>query len=44
VSGLRPVINLIRLAWWKWAASEISPLHPDAPRVHRTVYLLERET
>jgi hypothetical protein len=33
VRGLTPILNLIRLAFWKWAQREIDPLHPDAPKV-----------
>lgn len=42
MSGIRPVLRLIALAYYRWAAREICPLHPDAAYVHRRVYELER--
>jgi hypothetical protein len=34
--GLRPVVDNIRLHWWKWARTELqrkNPAHPDLPGI-----------
>lgn len=45
MSGLRPVLNLIRLAWWRWAQRELQhrdPTHPDLPQIVHRIRDLER--
>lgn len=45
MSGIRPVLNLILLAWWKWARRELTqrdPMHPDLPGIIRRVNELEQ--
>jgi hypothetical protein len=42
LGGIAPVIDLIRLQWYRLALRQIDPLHPDVPYiVHR---LRELET
>jgi hypothetical protein len=44
MSGIRPILRLMALAWWRWARDELSkrqPLHPDLPMVMRRVAELE---
>lgn len=41
IDGIRPVLNLIALAWWKWALSEIDPMHPDVPGIVTRINELE---
>jgi hypothetical protein len=33
MKALYPLWRLAALAFWRWAANEIDPLHPDLPRV-----------
>jgi hypothetical protein len=42
LGGIAPVIDLIRLQWWRWALREMGPLHPDAPYVVLRINQLER--
>jgi hypothetical protein len=45
LGGIAPVIDLIRLTWWRWAMAELTrkdPLHRDLPMVVRRVNELER--
>lgn len=42
--GIRPVLQLLALSWWKWAQRELqqhNPMHPDLPMVVRRVAELE---
>lgn len=44
MSGIRPILNLMRLQWWKWARHELTkrdPMHPDLPMIVRRVNELE---
>lgn len=38
------LLNHFRLAWWRWAARELSPLHPDYPHVILRLHELEQPT
>jgi hypothetical protein len=40
--SIGPVVDLILLAWWKWAAREINPTHADVPKIIRRIAELER--
>jgi hypothetical protein len=43
--GLRPIVRLISLSWWKWARAELTaknPFHPDLPYIVRRIADLER--
>lgn len=42
--SIQPVIDLIRLHWYRWALSEIHPLHPDVPLIVTRINELERST
>ena len=33
MSGIRPILNLIALAYYRWARAEIDPMHPDLTKV-----------
>lgn len=44
IAGIRPVLDALALAWWRWARAELSarnPLHPDLPMVVRRCAELE---
>ena len=41
--GLRPLFVLIVLAYYRWAMSQIDPLHPDVPEILLRINDLERE-
>lgn len=41
MKGIRPVLHLIALAWWRWALREVHPLHPDVPVIVRRINQLE---
>jgi hypothetical protein len=43
LGGIAPVIDLIRLQWYRWALREIHPMHPDVPRIVRRINQLERD-
>jgi hypothetical protein len=36
------LLHTARLAWWRWAARELCPLHPDYPFVILRLNELER--
>jgi hypothetical protein len=38
----RAACRRLVLAWWRWAAREIDPLHPDVPRVVLRIAELQR--
>ena len=44
---LFPILFFIRdtvcLGYYRWALAEISPLHPDVPRIVHRIHQLERE-
>ena len=47
-AGINPVCELwgealraLKLRWWRWALSEISPTHPDVPLIVRRIRELE---
>lgn len=42
--GLRPVLDLWRLAYYRWALREMPPTHPDLPFVVIRINELERNT
>jgi hypothetical protein len=45
LGGIAPVIDLIRLQWWRWARAELTrknPMHPDLPMVIRRCNEIER--
>jgi hypothetical protein len=42
VAGIRPILNLISLAFPRWALREIDPMHPDVPRLVIRANELER--
>ena len=42
VLGILPVINLLNLAHLRWAARELSPLHPDYPGIVLRINEIER--
>jgi hypothetical protein len=47
LGGIAPVIDLIRLQWWKRALRELSsrdPMHADIPRLVLMVHKLENAT
>lgn len=44
MNGIRPVVRLIALAWYRWALSEMGPLHRDVPEVVRRINELERQS
>jgi hypothetical protein len=39
---LSPVLRNIALHWYRWALSEINPLHPDVPFIVQRINELER--
>jgi hypothetical protein len=44
MTSIRPVIDQIRLAWWRWAGRELTrrnPLHPDLPAIVLRIHALE---
>jgi hypothetical protein len=44
MTGIRPIVHLMALAWWRWARDNLSqhqPLHADLPYVMRRVAELE---
>jgi hypothetical protein len=42
LGGIAPVIDLIRLQWYRVALRQIDPLHPDVPEIVRAINQLER--
>lgn len=41
IDGIRPVLNLIALAYYRWALREIDPMHPDVPGIVTRINALE---
>lgn len=39
--GLRPLLVLMALTYYRWALREIDPLHPDVPEILRRINGLE---
>jgi hypothetical protein len=42
LGGIAPVIDLIRLQWYRLALRQIDPLHKDVPEIVRAINQLER--
>ena len=42
MTGLRPLIDAFRLAFYRWALREIDPMHPDVPEIAHAINQLER--
>lgn len=42
MSGIKPLWDALALAYYRWALSEIRPLHPDVPRIVLRVNQLSR--
>jgi hypothetical protein len=42
-AGLSAMWLHVNLLWWRWAHREISPLHPDVPKVMHRVRDLEAQ-
>lgn len=40
--SIEPVLRNIALHWYRWALSEIDPLHPDVPLIVCRINELER--
>jgi len=40
--GLLPVFRLMALAYYRWAMSQIDPLHPDVPEIVLRIRELEK--
>jgi hypothetical protein len=40
--GLLPIWRMWCLAYYRWAVSEIDPMHPDLPHIVRRINALER--
>lgn len=43
MTALRPLWRLWALTWYRWAQSEIHPLHADVPRIVHAIARLEAE-
>jgi hypothetical protein len=43
MKALRPLWRLWALTWYRWALSEIHPLHDDVPHIVHTIRRLETE-
>lgn len=43
MKSLLPLWREACLRWWRWALSEIHPLHPDVPYVVLRIAFLEGE-
>jgi hypothetical protein len=43
MNALRPLWQLAQLTWYRWALSEIHPLHDDVPHIVRTISQLEAQ-
>jgi len=42
MKGIRPLLDLWRGFYLRWALAEIHPLHPDVPSIVRALNELER--
>jgi hypothetical protein len=42
MTGLRPLIDLLLLAWYRRALKEIDPLHADVPEIVHAINALEQ--
>lgn len=40
--GLRSIANLMALVYYRWAMSQIDPLHPDVPAIVCRINELEQ--
>ena len=41
MNGIRPIFDLMALAFYRWARAEIDPMHPDLPYVLNRIAELE---
>lgn len=41
MDALRPIVDLWRGFYLRWALAEIDPLHPDVPRIVRALNEIE---
>ena len=41
MKSLYPLWRELALRWWRWALSEIDPMHPDLPKIVHRIRELE---